>query len=293
MIPSRLELPLRAAIETLQRYGVASDRCEILQDGHTLVVRLADDLVARVVTDREGPRQGNEWFARENAIALHLAQHGAPVIPLHPQVPPGPHEHLGYTMSFWVFVTEVETEPDPAEIGTTLRRCHEILATFPGDLPELKILHESIDLLGTPTVTAAFDEPTRQMLRRHLEETAEILRAFPAQALHGDAHFGNLMQTTAGLLWTDWEDAFSGPVEWDLASITWNALHLDDEPAKAARILDAYRKAGGSCDEAAFQQSLIGRAASMVSWYPVLYPEAGPERLEKLARRLRWLGDLV
>jgi hypothetical protein len=30
----------------------------------------------------------------------------------------------------------------------------------------------------------------------------------------------------------------------------------------------------------------------MVSWYPVLYPEAGPERLEKLAKRLRWLGDL-
>jgi aminoglycoside/choline kinase family phosphotransferase len=100
------------------------------------------------------------------------------------------------------------------------------------------------------------------------------------------------MQTTTGLLWTDWEDAFSGPVEWDLASITWNALHLDDEPDKAAAILDAYRGAGGSCDEAAFQKSIIGRAASMVSWYPVLYPEAGPERLEKLARRLRWLGDL-
>ena len=292
MIPPRLELPLRAAVETLRQHGLEPYRCEILQDGHTLVVRLAADLVARIVTDREGPRQGTEWFARENAVARHLAWHGAPVIPLHPQVPPGPHEHLGYTMSFWVFVTEVETEPDPAEIGTTLRCCHEILATLPGELPELKILHESIELLDTPTVIGAFDEPTRRMLHYHLEETAEILLAFPKQALHGDAHYGNLMQTTTGLLWTDWEDAFSGPVEWDLASITWNALHLDDEPAKAAKILNAYRKAGGSCDEVAFQQSLIGRAASMVSWYPVLYPAAGPERLEKLARRLRWLGDL-
>ena len=292
MIPPRLELPLRAAVETLRQHGLEPDRCEILQDGHTLVVRLAADLVARIVTDREGPRQGTEWFARENAVARHLAWHGAPVIPLHPQVPPGPHEHLGYTMSFWVFVTEVETEPDPAEIGTTLRCCHEILATLPGELPELKILHESIELLDTPTVIGAFDEPTRRMLHLHLEETAEILLAFPKQALHGDAHFGNLMQATTGLLWTDWEDAFSGPVEWDLASITWNALHLDDEPAKAAKILNAYRKAGGSCDEVAFQQSLIGRAASMVSWYPVLYPAAGPERLEKLARRLRWLGDV-
>ncbi|MBL9155824.1 MAG: phosphotransferase [Verrucomicrobiales bacterium] len=209
MIPPRLELPLRAAVETLRQHGLESDRCEILQDGHTLVVRLAADLVARIVTDREGPRQGTEWFARENAVARHLALHGAPVIPLHPQVPPGPHEHLGYTMSFWVFVTEVETEPDPTEIGTTLRRCHEILATFPGELPDLKILHESIALLETPSVVAAFDEPTRRMLRSHLEETAGILRTFPKQALHGDAHYGNLMQTTTGLLWTDWEDAFS------------------------------------------------------------------------------------
>ncbi len=292
MIPPRLELPLRAAVETLRQHGLEPDRCEILQDGHTLVVRLAADLVARIVTDREGPRQGTEWFARENAVARHLALHGAPVIPLHPQVPPGPHEHLGYTMSFWVFVTEVETEPDPTEIGTTLRRCHEILATFPGELPELKILNESIALLETPAVVAAFDESTRRMLRRHLEETAGIVGTFPKQALHGDAHYGNLMQTTTGLLWTDWEDVFSGPVEWDLASITWNALHLDDEPVKAAAILDAYRFAGGSCDEGAFQPSLIGRAASMVSWYPVLYPDAGPERLEKLAKRLRWLGDL-
>jgi thiamine kinase-like enzyme len=40
------------------------------------------------------------------------------------------------------------------------------------------------------------------------------------QALHGDAHFGNLLVTRDGLLWTDWEDAFLGPVEWDLASIS-------------------------------------------------------------------------
>lgn len=43
-------------------------------------------------------------------------------------------------------------------------------------------------------------------------------------------------------------------------------------------------------DEAAIQQRLTGRAASMVSsWYPVPYRDAGPERLEKLARWLRWL----
>ena len=76
---SRLDLPIRAAKETAERYGVVTDRCEILQDGNTLVLRLSESLVARVVTDRDGPRQGDGWFARENAVAEHLARAGAPV----------------------------------------------------------------------------------------------------------------------------------------------------------------------------------------------------------------------
>jgi hypothetical protein len=292
VIPARLELPLRAARETIGRHGLAADRCELLQDGHTLVVRLGETLVARIVTDREGPRQGSEWFVRENAVALHLARNGAPVIPLHPDLPPGPYEHLGYTMSFWWFVREAESPPDPREVGASLFRCHEVLRTFPGELPELKILDESLDLLESPAVIAAFDGATRRRLRHHLEETRSVLRHFPKQALHGDAYSGNLMQTTTGLLLTDWEDAFSGPVEWDLASITWNALHLENDPETAGAILRSYLEAGGVCDEAAFGQSAIGRAASIVAWYPVIYPDPGPDRLEKLRRRLLWLESL-
>ena len=44
------------AVAVASRYGVVSDRCQILQDGHTLVVRLTETLVARVVTDIDEPR---------------------------------------------------------------------------------------------------------------------------------------------------------------------------------------------------------------------------------------------
>ena len=71
------ELAIRAARETALAHGITPDRCDILQNGSTLVLRLTDTLVARVVQDRDGPRQGTEWFARENAIALHLTQNGA------------------------------------------------------------------------------------------------------------------------------------------------------------------------------------------------------------------------
>ena len=112
------------------------------------------------------------------------------------------------------------------------------------------------------------------------------------QPLHGDAHGGNLMLTTRGLLWTDWEDTFLGPVEWDLASIVWNARILEEDHATAAAILAAYRRAGGTINEAALHQSLIARAAVMSAWYPVLYPEPSRERRKKLRFRIDWLANV-
>lgn len=289
---SELQLPIRAATETAAAHGVATDRCDILQDGHTLVLRLGESLVARVVTDRDGPRQGGGWFARESAVACHLARYGAPVIPMHPDLPPGPHEHLGYTLNFWQFVTAIDAEPAPEEIGATLHHCHEVLRSFQEPLPELGILLETLELLETPaprTMLSSFDIA---LLHDRLSDSLEALRAFPMQPLHGDAHEGNLMLTTRGLLWTDWEDTFLGPVEWDLASILWNARILEEDHATADAILDAYRRAGGSIDDTALHQSLIARAAVMCAWYPVLYPDPSPERLEKLRFRLDWLARL-
>jgi hypothetical protein len=80
-------------------------------------------------------------------------------------------------------VTAIDAEPAPEEIGTTLHHCHRVLRGFKEPLPELGILFETLELLETPA--------SRTML-----SASEI-----------------------GLLWTDWDDTFLGPVEWDLASI--------------------------------------------------------------------------
>jgi aminoglycoside/choline kinase family phosphotransferase len=98
-----------------------------------------------------------------------------------------------------------------------------------------------------------------------------------------------MMHTTLGLLWTDWEDTFLGPVEWDLASIIWNARILDEDHATADAILDAYRQSGGHIDPVALHHSLIARAAVMSAWYPILYPDPSPLRQMKLQFRLDWL----
>jgi Phosphotransferase enzyme family len=284
------DLPIRAATETAIAHGITPDRCDILQNSSTLVLRLTETLVARVVQDTSGPRQGTEWFARENAIARHLTQNGAPVIPLHPDLPPGPHEHLGYPMNFWQFVTRIEAEPDPREIGRTLYQCHEIMSCFTEPLPHLAIITESLDILRQREL---FPPDTQQMLRNHLTQSFESLSHRPQQPLHGDAHMGNLMNTTRGLLWTDWEDTFSGPVEWDVASIIWNAHILEQDHATVNAICDSYREAGGVIDEETLRHSLIARAAVITTWYPILYPNPNEDRKEKLQRRIEWLRDRV
>ena len=280
------DLPIRAATETAIAHGIIPDRRDILQNSSTLVLRLTETLVARVVQDVNGPRQGTEWFARENAIAQHLTEHGAPVIPLHPELPPGPHEHLGYPINFWEFVTRNDAEPDPREIGRTLRQCHDIMHHFAEPLPHLAILSESLAILQDREL---FPQATQQMLRDHLTHSTEVLSNYPQQPLHGDAHMGNLMNTTRGLLWTDWEDTFAGPIEWDVASIIWNAQILDEDHATVQAICNAYCEAGGTIDASALHQSLIARAAVMTAWYPILYPNPNEERQTRLHRRIEWL----
>jgi hypothetical protein len=289
MIPDELKLPIRAATEIAAAHGIFADRCDILQNGSTLVLRLTETLVARVVTDRNGPRQGTEWFKRENAVAIHLAHHGAPVIPLHAELPPGPYEHLGFPMNFWQFVTAVDGTPEPQEIGRTLYQCHQLLRSFPDGLPELAIVTETIALLDDLERGSLFPMATLRLLEDRLVSAHAFLKNLPMQALHGDAHYGNLMNTSEGLLWTDWEDTFLGPVEWDLASIIWNARILEEDHATADSILLAYQAAGGAVDPEALHHCLIARAAVMSAWYPILYPDPSPERQKKLQFRLDWL----
>lgn len=50
----------------------------------------------------------------------------------------------------------------------------------------------------------------------------------PEQPLHADAHKKNLLKTSNGLVWTDFEDACFGPIEWDLACFVRTSLEPRD-----------------------------------------------------------------
>ncbi|MGI5159352.1 phosphotransferase family protein [Microbispora sp. CA-102843] len=71
------------------------------------------------------------------------------------------------------------------------------------------------------------DSPARsdQGTLAELREELDLLRAElhgwsgPAQAVHGDAHAGNLLAVPDGLLWIDFEETCFGPTGWDLACL--------------------------------------------------------------------------
>jgi hypothetical protein len=289
MLSETSQAALCAAIETVRAHGIEPDRCEILQNANTLVVRLTGDLVARVVQDRDGPRQGTAWFERENAVAQHLTRRGAPVVPLHGALPPGPHWRDGFPLNFWRYVDILDGTPDPRLAGRTLRQCHEALSDLAEPLPQLAILHEAQTLLIEREL---LPDAEQSLVQRRLDAALAALQSAPAQSLHGDAHEGNLMITSGGLLWSDWEDAFAGPVEWDLASLIWNARLLNADPVTVEAMLAGYREAGGVWDEALLEQCLIARAAVMCAWYPILYPQPDAARRAKLRQRLDWLMAL-
>jgi hypothetical protein len=132
---SLTERALRAAVTVAGRHGVRCDEPVVLRDASNLVVRLEPaPVVARVSTTTGQMRAGDAWFAREVALASHLAAAGAPVVAPSPEIDPGPHHHDGLVMTFWTYVDEADRRLDAAEAGRRLRACHDALtastATF-------------------------------------------------------------------------------------------------------------------------------------------------------------------
>ena len=67
-----------------------------------------------------------------------------------------------------------------------------------------------------------------------------------------------------------------------------NAKLLEEDHVTVDASLAGY----GPENEQALHQCLIGRAAVMTAWYPILYPHPNEERLSRLQRRIQWLETM-
>ena len=291
-MPDRIAAGIRAAVSLAEAHGLHVEQAQVLSGGQAVVARLAPaPVVARVgVEDVFGPRM--EWQRGAVGLCRHLAAAGAAVIAPSDLVPPGPYQRDGFVVSFWRHVDEdVSRSADPRQAGERLREIHELSLSYEGELSTFWPFREARRLLVHPEVTAELAEESLALLATALDALEPGLSG-PERPLHGDAHIWNTLQTPAGTVWFDFDEACRGPLEWDAATM----IQSDRVLGPKEDVRRAYRAAFG--DRFGDEELLPWidlRVVLIVQWLAVArhrhhgVPDPGSDRLLAWLRR-RYVG---
>ncbi len=262
---------LSAVSAVAAKEGLRFSEPKILRDRGNLLVHLAPTpVVARVATLTGTRRVGEGWLRREVAVAGFLARAGAPVVAPSAEVDPGPHTHEGISLSFWDYVEELGAPLDAAEAGRRLRVCHELLAGYEGELKPLGTLAEAEGWLEELAAEGRIGADSAMRLRGDAAEVRRRIEALglPMQAVHGDAHLDNAINTAAGPLWNDWEDTCLAPLALDLGCMEAAASVWGDDPEPVATALAAY----GEIDPETLEVFVAARRFQGTLWSELLDP---------------------
>lgn len=175
-------------------------------------------------------------------------------------VDPGPHARAGWTVGLFEYARhERGGVADPEGLGTSLRALHESLATYKGPLPGFDPLAKPVRLL----MQAGESQEARTL--RELLPSLDVPHV-SGQTLHGDASYRNVLVTSDGPRWIDFDTALRGPLEWDLAEIVTAVRTFRRPLDEGERALAAY----GQYDADLLQQLVDLRAfqhACFIVWY--------------------------
>lgn len=140
----------------------------------------------------------------------------------------GPHTEDGVTFTLWPLADDGAALADPGLAGRALAELHAALAGFPGELPgpdpiafeanRAMMVLGRMGLLDSEEAMLVADE-CRELLA-DLRLAMSQLPAGRLVPLHGDAHARNARVAEGHVTWFDFEDAWRGPVEWDVATLT-------------------------------------------------------------------------
>ncbi len=178
----------------------------VLRDAGNLIVHLSPfPIVARVARLSEGD-DPNFWrtiWSDEIKVATHLMKQGIPVVPYLRVVPAGPYFVGGTWMTLWEYI-----EPAP--------------------IPKLSIL-EIVGMVNWRNVGQAADfvssirdDDRIARLLAAYEDVNERIGSEGLYPAHGDAHQGNLLASSTGWQWIDFEDVSLMPKFWDFACLIGN-----------------------------------------------------------------------
>jgi len=195
---------------------------------HLSILLPEPSLIARVMP---ATSVNIEFETRELAVSRFLREKGAPVVAPPGSLLAGPYVIDGLAVTLWPQIDhnkgDYEDEKALGDAARSLRRVHEVLAAYPGELPSYKLRLEEChaELQGQDGGACALPDDDRRFLLRTYDGLTERLARLDVREapIHGDAHLGNVFFTADGPLWTDFETACIGPREWDVAALPYLA----------------------------------------------------------------------
>jgi Ser/Thr protein kinase RdoA (MazF antagonist) len=276
---------VEAAVEVARELGLRVEEPVVLRDVTNVLVHLAPSPVVARVPMTFTRARGREWVEKELEVAALLHEAGAPVACPVRRVPAGPHERDGFLVTLWELVEHNrEAELDAAAAGAGLRRIHDTLADVdPAGLEHFARLDE-IERVVEPL---PFGGGELEAFRRGLGAARKVVEGLdvPLQPIHGDAHHGNVMRTSSGPLWGDFENVCLGPRELDLTCNELRARATGREPAD-----DEFLAGYGDHDAELVERLIPVHALFLAAWTFVL-AERLPRFRPDAEERLRWVVD--
>lgn len=211
-------LDKESAHETLRQaceiYGVSSNGATLLRIGENAIFRLVDPpVVVRISRHRETPH-------REVAVAQWLADADFPAARLFEDLPQLCTAN-GRVLTWWEFIDSAGPDPSYPELAQTLRSLHDLEpAGVQRHLPDFTPMPRVAARLTNASTTKLDLHPLWQLFEQLERSYSQLHFALTPGPIHGDAHPGNLMRGSDGIIRLIDFEAFSvGPREWDFASV--------------------------------------------------------------------------
>jgi aminoglycoside phosphotransferase (APT) family kinase protein len=239
MQASEIPRAVAAAASIASSLGLPVDDAVVVHDSNKLTLRLLPcDVLARVAP------AAHQDARFEIELAQRLAGSGSPVAVPDPRVEPGVHERDGFAVTLWTFYETANREVSPADYAGALLRLHAGMRTLDVPTQHFTDRVEQAQLVvadrdRSPALADADRELLGHTLRRLRRAVGEHGGA--EQVLHGEPHPGNVLATTNGPLFIDFETCCRGPVEFDLAhapeEVSEHYPGVDHELLRECRIL--------------------------------------------------------
>ena len=217
MQATELRRAVVAAMSSAAELGLVVDDAAVVNDSNRLVLRLTPcDVIARVT-----PIAHHGSPEREVELARLLGETDSPVAALDPRVEPRAYADDGFVITFWTPFEPVQTaDVSPADYAHALVRLHAEMRHVEITTPHfMDRVADTQHWVASCDVTPDLTEPDRELLADALANLSDAIlnRAATEQLLHGEPHPWNVLNTTDGPLFMDFENSVRGPVEFDLA----------------------------------------------------------------------------